>query len=138
MICLAHGLTSMACIATASLYPAHPWVPSASSSNPKLCACAHAPPAGTTTNKTDFVPFQVPAEAARAARPQPALQVERQPFQAQSTYRDTFIPMVNELRGIFKAPVCVFLSLLVSRPSWVRCPSGVRQSIRIPDMMMCI
>mmetsp|Transcript_20059 Transcript_20059/g.55839 ORF Transcript_20059/g.55839 Transcript_20059/m.55839 type:complete len:548 (-) Transcript_20059:407-2050(-) len=51
-----------------------------------------APFDGTTTNKTDFVPYQVPAEGARAARPQPALHVEKQPFQGQSTYRDTFIP----------------------------------------------
>ncbi|KAF5841944.1 hypothetical protein DUNSADRAFT_10115 [Dunaliella salina] len=56
---------------------------------------AQDPPApfdGTTTNKADFIPYQIPAPGARAARPQPALQVEKLPFQGQSTYRDTFIP----------------------------------------------
>ena len=50
---------------------------------------------GTTTNKSDYIQYSVPGEGARAARPQPALSIDKQPFNAQSTYRDNFIPMVS-------------------------------------------
>lgn len=56
--------------------------------------------AGTTTMKSDFKMYGAPGGAAKAAVPRPALQVEKQPFNAQSTYKDTFIPMVSERAGV--------------------------------------
>lgn len=85
----------------------------------------NAPFDGTTTNRTDFVPFSVPG-ASRAARPQPALDVERLPFAGQSTYADAFIPkeapyeVGGERGGVGGGAVKVGVGLGGGR-GWQRC-----------------
>ncbi len=82
---------------------------------------------GTTNNRTDFVPHEVPAT--RAIRPSPAFEQDKAPFQGQSTYQGSFVPKVRARGARSAADVLVAtrhaMTLLAScDPSCRRLPTS--------------